>query len=101
MSERCQDWDCEMMGRGGCYRTTDNCTKQAQNPALTTAGLVGSSGLLVAREGDQQLGTTGSQLAPLVARPTLNHKSGFVCCECEQHCESIYEAIEHHRTTGH
>lgn len=41
---------------------------EAHNSGTDEAGQVGSSGLLVAREGDQLLGTTGSQLAPLVAR---------------------------------
>jgi len=40
----------------------------AHNSGPDEAGQVGSSGLLVAREGDQLLDTTASQLAPLVAR---------------------------------
>ena len=62
----------------------NSCDECAHKPDQTSAGQVGSSGLLVAREGDQQLDTTASQLGPLVARDELIDKSGggYVCSAC-------------------
>lgn len=81
MSVKCER-DCVSNDHGICWRT--KCWRapdEAHNPALTSAGQVGSSGLLVAREGDQQLDTTGSQLGPLVARDELIDKPGRAHCK--------------------
>lgn len=61
--------------------------RKAHKPDLTSAGQVGSSGLLVAREGKQQLDTTASQLGPLVARDELIDKSGGVLVCTVNACE--------------
>jgi len=54
-----------------------------QNPDTTSKGQVGSSGLLVAREGDQLPDPTASQLGPLVARRIeVIDKPGGVCPNC-------------------
>ena len=46
--------------------------------------------------------TTDSSTRPLSGRAAaFNHKSGYVCLECDTWHGSIYEAIEHHAKTAH
>jgi hypothetical protein len=82
MSERCTPggfWDKDRIVRLGRIILQKD---KAHNPDQTSAGQVGSSGLLVAREGKQQLGTTGSQLGPLVARIDVIDNPCGACQRC-------------------
>lgn len=80
----CYDWQCKYWTQyNECTANDGICWRQVHNPAPTSAGQVGSSVLLVAREGDQQLDTTASQLGPLVARDELIDKSGGARCNAE------------------
>ena len=84
MKRSCNQWECTRNRSECCKDGVVDGTDKAKLTALTSAGQVGSSVLLVAREGDQQLDTTASQLGPLVARDELIDKSGggYVCSAC-------------------
>lgn len=82
MDDFCADQHCTFNTMGLCMiaNSCGYCSRQVHESDLTTAGQVGSSDLLIAREGKQQFGPTAFQLAALIARDACNHDPG--CAHC-------------------
>jgi len=72
------------MCMGMCYCDQDGDL----TPPVATAGQVGSSVLLVAREGEQQPDPTGSQLAVGLPVDSSINTGGVYCEICDRHLDA-------------